>query len=128
MDRGQSLRQTFEDPLGADAPSFADFRLLVVTYSPLHYEDGDMRRAYRFTRAALLALLVVGSVALLSRLVLTSLFVALVSMDPLLVGAFNAVVTVVGSGVVFGVVWAHRRARRRLRYRQARRASRPDRL
>ena len=128
MDRGQSLQQTFEDPLGADAPSIADLRLLVVTYSPLHYEDGDMRRAYRFTRVAILALLVVGSVALLSRLVLTSLFVAYVSMDPLLVGTFNAAVTVLGSGAVFGVAWTHRRARRRLRYRRARRAAHPDRL
>lgn len=128
MERGKSLQQTFGDSLGAYAPSLADVRVLAVSYSPLHYEDGDMRRAYRWTRAALLALLVVGSVALLSRLVLTSLFVTFVSTDPLLVGVFNAAVTVLGSGAVFALMWAHRSARRRLRYRRARRSARPDRL
>ncbi|MFB6172498.1 MAG: hypothetical protein ABEJ23_08175 [Haloarculaceae archaeon] len=110
------------------APSLASVRALVIAHSPVHYEDGDMRRAYRVTRVALLALLVVGSVALLSRLVVTGLFVALVSADPLLVGGFNALVTVAGSAGVLGTLWLRRHARRRLRRRRARLSRRPERL
>jgi hypothetical protein len=66
-----------------------------VTRSPVHFEYGDMRRAYGWTGAMLTAGATVVGVALTLRVLLTGLFVALITADVLPVIGFNACMTVV---------------------------------
>lgn len=83
------------------------------------YAPGDMRRAYRWTRDALLALAAVVGLVLLGRLVLTTLFVTQVSGAPPLVAAFNLGLTVAATATVAGLALARRRIRRWWRHRRA---------
>ncbi|MFC4549211.1 hypothetical protein, partial [Halorussus sp. GCM10023401] len=90
---GGSLRQCYEEtllPPGLRPDLSRDrLRTALVSLSPIHYRDGDMRRDYGWTRAICSALLVAGALALGVRLVLTLLFVALVTTDAPVVALFN---------------------------------------
>ncbi|WP_246986407.1 hypothetical protein [Halorientalis marina] len=100
----------------------APWRLLVGV-SPVHYDRGDMRRAYRLTRAAAALLAVLGAL-LAGRLGLTWLFVAAVAADPSLVAAFNLGISVL-AGAVLAVATV---CRDRLGRRRRAAAARLDRL
>ena len=81
---------------------------LVRELSPVHYEPGDMRREYRWTRAALAGAATTLCVALAVRSVLTGLFVAYFSAEPSLVTLFNVGLSaaVLGGGGVLAAVRA----------------------
>ena len=98
----------------------APWRLLVAV-SPVHYDRGDMRRAYRLTRTVVALLAVLGSL-LACRLAFTWLFVTAVTADPALVAAFNLAVSML-AGAIFAVatVCRARLARRRRRAATVRR-------
>ena len=90
-------------------------RRLVVAVSPVHFDRGDMRGAYRLTRTVL-DLLVVLALLLVGRLVLTGLFVTVVTTRPPLVAAFNLGVSVAAGAVlaVATVCRTHLARRRRI--------------
>ncbi|WP_227375731.1 hypothetical protein [Haladaptatus halobius] len=95
--RRESLARCYESTLVSLTPprvGVVDLKASVTARSPVHFEPGDMRRDYGWTRALLTAAAVVGSLALSVRVLLTGLFVVFVSTDLLLVGLFNACVTV----------------------------------
>ncbi len=75
-----------------------DLRAFTLTRSPIHFEDGDMRRDYGWTRAFLTAAALVGVFAFSLRLVLTGLFVTFVTSDLVFVALFNVSVTVLVGG------------------------------
>ena len=89
-------------------------RQAVVTYSPVHFARGDMRREYGWTRALLTAAATVAGVALVFRVVLTGLFVTLVSADVSLVVLFNLCVSLLLGRLFLGVVDTEPRTRRRV--------------
>ena len=78
-------------------------RLLLVGLSPVHYEPGDMRREYRWTRAALVGAATSLGMAFAVRSVLTGLFVAFFSPELSLVTLFNVGLTVAVVGGMAGV-------------------------
>jgi hypothetical protein len=78
-------------------------RELLEERVPLHYEPGDMRREYRWTRAVLVGVATTLLAALAVRSVLTGLFVAAVSPGLSLVTLFNVGLTVAAVGCVSGV-------------------------
>jgi hypothetical protein len=85
----------------------------VVAVSPVHFDRGDMRGAYRLTRTVL-DLLVVLAALLFARLALTWLFVTVVTTRPPLVAAFNLGVSVAAGAVLaVATVCRSRLARRR---------------
>ncbi|SEP24119.1 hypothetical protein SAMN04487948_12560 [Halogranum amylolyticum] len=91
-----------------------DLRRALFAHSPLHFARGDMRREYGWTRALLTAGATVAGVALLSRLLLTGLFVTLVSADVPLVVLFNLCVSLLLGRTLLGVVDTEPRTRRRV--------------
>ncbi|MWG34987.1 hypothetical protein [Halomarina oriensis] len=76
---------------------------LLLGLSPVHYEPGDMRREYRWTRAALVGAATSLGVALAVRSVLTGLFVAWFSPELSLVTLFNVGLTIAAVGGMAGV-------------------------
>ncbi|WP_089872173.1 hypothetical protein [Halogranum rubrum] len=93
----ESLRECFEPRL---LPSIRDqkrrlhrVRRALLSRSPYYFARGDMRREYGWTRALLTAGATVAGVALAFRLVLTGLFVTLVSAEISLVLLFNVCVS-----------------------------------
>lgn len=82
--------------------------------SPVHFARGDMRREYGWTRALLTAGATVAGVALVFRLVLTGLFVTLVSADVSLVVLFNLCISLLLGRVFLGVVDTEPRTHRRV--------------
>lgn len=70
-------------------------RKTFVTRSPIHFEYGDMRRAYGWTGAMLTAGATVVGVVITLRVLLTGLFVAFITANVLSVVVFNVCMTVV---------------------------------
>ncbi|WP_227355396.1 hypothetical protein [Haladaptatus salinisoli] len=122
--RRESLARCYDSTIVSPPPRVGvdDLKATVTARSPIHFERGDMRRDYGRTRALLTAAAVVGSLALSVRVLLTGLFVVFVSTDLLLVGLFNACVTVlVGRWVLVSGTAPRtlpRRARRLVRNRR----------
>jgi hypothetical protein len=119
--QGQSLSQCYHRGVRASIGEgvrglLAAGRHRALAASPLHYEDGDMRRNYDWLRAALAAGVTAVLVIALSRVVLTGLFVAFVSADPSIAVGFNLGLAMLTSGVlaVSALVrlWRHVRWRR----------------
>lgn len=77
--------------------TLARWRRSAFARSPVHYEPGDMRRDYEWTRAALTAGVVATGSAVAGRLLLTGLFVAFVTANPALVAAFNLAISLLGA-------------------------------
>lgn len=78
-------------------------RELFFGVSPVHYEPGDMRREYRWTRAALVGAATTLVMALAVRSVLTGVFVACFTAEPSVVTLFNVGLTVAAVGGASGV-------------------------
>jgi hypothetical protein len=100
-----SLAAQFESPLvtWARVPVrlLASLYTLVVLYSPVHYEAGDMRRHYGWAGTVLATAVSTLALAVLGRLVLTSAVVAFASPSLPRLVAFNlAVSLVVGASVL----------------------------
>lgn len=91
----------------------------VVAVSPVHFDRGDMRGAYRVTRTVV-DLLVVLAALLLARLGLTWLFVTVVTTHPPLVAAFNLTVSVSAGAVLAVATVCRTRLARRRRAAEAR--------
>jgi hypothetical protein len=94
-----------------------------VTRSPIHFEYGDMRRAYGWTGAMLTAGAMVGALVITLRVLLTGLFVAFITTDILPVIVFNVCMTVVVGRWLLGEVRIrppkHRLERRTRNYRSS---------
>ena len=84
-----------------------------VTRSPIHFEYGDMRRAYGWTEAMLTAGATLAGIVIPLRVLLTGLFVAFITADVLPVVVFNVCMTVVVGRWLLGTVRI-RPAKRRL--------------
>ncbi len=100
-----SLAAQFESPLvtWARAPVrlLASLYTLVVLYSPVHYQSGDMRRHYGWAGTVLATAVSTLVLAILGRIVVTSAFVAFASPSlPRLVAVNLAVSLVVGASVL----------------------------
>lgn len=91
----------------------------LVERSAYLYGPGDMRRAYRWTREALRALLLAAVLVVAWRLAATTAFVTHVSTDPPLVAAFNLSLTTAAAITLVGLSIARGRIRRWWRYRRA---------
>lgn len=65
-----------------------------VARSPVHFERGDMRRAYGWTRTILTAAAVALALGMSLRVLLTGLFVAFITSELLPVIVFNVCVSV----------------------------------
>ncbi|MFD1512969.1 hypothetical protein [Halomarina rubra] len=95
-------------------------RELFFGLSPVHYEPGDMRREYRWTRAALVGATTTLVAALAVRSVLTGLFVACFSAEPSVVTLFNVGLTLAVVGGAAGVAAVRAADFTRLRRRERR--------
>jgi hypothetical protein len=93
----ESLRECFEPrllpPVRHPRRRLREARHAVLSRSPYYFARGDMRREYGWMQALLTAGATVAAVALAFRLVLTGLFVTLVSADISLVFLFNVCVS-----------------------------------
>lgn len=84
------------------------------------YGPGDMRRAYRWTRDALVALLLVAGLILVWRLAVTTVFITHVSPDPSAIVFFNMALSGTVAGILVGRSTIRRRVRRWVKARQTR--------
>jgi len=75
-----------------------------VTRSPIHFEYGDMRRAYGWTEAMLTAGATLVGIVIPLRVLLTGVFVAFITADVLPVVVFNVCMTVVVGRWLLGTV------------------------
>jgi len=117
----QQFRPTVRANVRASCRAVVRFlRALLVGLSPVHYEPGDMRREYRWTRAALVGAATSLGIALAVRSVLTGLFVAWLSPDLSTVTLFNLGLTVAAAGGVTGVAAVRTADFTRLRRREDR--------
>ncbi len=74
--------------------SLCDLWTRFLARSPIHFQYGDMRREYGWTKALVTAALSVGALGLAVRALLTGLFVAFVTSDLPFVLGFNLCLTV----------------------------------
>lgn len=114
----KSLTECFEHWLFTyvrlPARTGASVRAAVLSRSPIYFDPGDMRREYGWRRALLTAAGTLVIVALGIRLLLTGLFVILVSNDISLIVAFNLCATLLLGRHLFGAANTDPRTVRRV--------------